>query len=333
MLLCDNNLKGTWKLSGRQNGGVILCKECGTIVPEGTEFCPQCRVQNSQSEISFDETIFDETIFDEKKKAKTGFFITLGAVILILLATTGVLLGLELNRSNNYDKAIAFFDSGDFKSAYDVFIQLGDYRDSPEKARLSQQYLVYYQAISDYKNESYERALAALSLLAAENFPGAQDEIRMIDEIIIREGLTEEYKNFANPLYYLWQMDIKMTIDALEQMGVTRSALIAAWTEGMQIQVGTVTVSGNSATAEVTITCKQYHPAANSATRIFLATPVVGTVTEDEMNRKLGELIFSQLKNSRPATTTVTIQLTKSGNTWTISESAEYEYYRALFGM
>ena len=299
----------------------MLCEKCGVTIPDGTDLCPQCRVQHPELKDS-----------SGGKRPRPVALIVVAAAVLVIIVVTGVVMGLELSRSNDYGKAMVLLESGDYEGALEAFKQLEGYRDSPEKVKLCEQNIAYLQAVSDYRSGSYDRALVALTLLAAEGFPGAQEEIALMDEKILREGLTEEYKKFSDPRYYLWQLDIKATIDALRDMGVNPQDLIAAWTEGFQYQVGTITVNGNNATVEVTMTCKQYHPAADSAVLRFISAPEIRTMTEAEMNAKLGSLIFSELARARPVTTTITISCTKSGSIWTISESAEYEYYKVLFG-
>jgi len=299
----------------------MLCEKCGVTIPDGTDLCPQCRVQHPELKGS-----------SGRRKPRPVVLIAVAAAVLVILAVTGVVMGMELNRSNNYDKAMVLLDSGDYEGALEVFKRLEGYRDSPEKARLCEQNIAYYQAVNDYRSGSYDSALRALTLLVAEGFPGAQEEIALMDEKILREGLTEEYKKFSDPRYYLWQLDIRATIDALRDMGINPQDLIAVWTEGFQYQVGAITVNGNNATVEVTMTCKQYHPAVDLAVRRFISAPEVRTMTEEEMNARLGSLIFQELASARPVTTTITISCTKSGSVWTISESAEYEYYKVLFG-
>ena len=271
----------------------------------------------------------------EKKKQGFGkvIGIAVGGAILLVLIVVGAIVGPEMYRSSSYDKADVLFASRDYQKAYDAFNKLGDYRDSAEKAAQSKQNLDYDQALADLNSGQIDRAMAALIQLAKEGFPEAQLKLKMLDEQAVRDELTAELGRFKSPQFPLWQKDVKATIDALVDMGVNSQDLIATWTEGFSYHIDSITVNGATATAEVTITCKQYHPAANSAANLFLAVPNVGLMTEGEMVAKLGELIYTELKAARPVTTKITIPCTKTGDTWTIGESAEYEYYKALFGI
>ena len=152
------------------------------------------------------------------------------------------------------------------------------------------------------------------------------------DEKAIRDGLNNQFKQFKDPKSNLWQKDMKDAITELEALGISSTDLINAWIEGFAAEVGTIKIDGNKATAEVKITCKQFFPAVDSATDKLLNDPNLMSMTDDEMMKKFGDLIVSELKASKPVTTTLSIPCTKSGSTWTEAAGAEDEYNKALLG-
>ena len=152
------------------------------------------------------------------------------------------------------------------------------------------------------------------------------------DEKAIRTGLENQFKQFKDPKSDLWQKDMKDAISELEGIGISSTDLVNAWIEGFAAEIGTITIDGNKATADVKITCKQFFPAVNAATDKLLSDPNLASMSESEMMKKFGELIISELKASKPVTTTLKIPCTKSGNTWTEAAGAEAEYNKALLG-
>lgn len=152
------------------------------------------------------------------------------------------------------------------------------------------------------------------------------------DEVIIKEGLTTELDAFKDPSSDMWKDITASEGPSLEQVGLEMQAVIGAWTEGFSYEIGTITITGDSAVAEVRITCKQLMPVISATADALMSDEANVGLTEEELYAKYADAIMNNLKAADPQTTTVTIPCTKSGNNWTEATGAETQYANALMG-
>jgi hypothetical protein len=153
------------------------------------------------------------------------------------------------------------------------------------------------------------------------------------DEQAIRNGLTTELDQFKDPNSALWKEITNSSADDFADMGLDSQTLISAWTEGFSFEVGEITVTGNTAQAQVSITSKQLAAAMTAIQNMVPDDPSSAEqMTEAEITKKLGEEILNALNQSAPVTTEITIPCTKVGNEWSEDASATTEYARALLG-
>ena len=152
------------------------------------------------------------------------------------------------------------------------------------------------------------------------------------DEKAIRDGLTKEFNQFKDPKSSLWQKDMKNELKELSKLGINTDDLINAWVKDFSFKVGTIKIDGNKATAEISITCRQFFPAFEAATEKLMQEDLSGFTTEAAVYKRYGELIVEELNKQKPVTTVVKIPCTKSGTTWSEGAGAEEEYARALLG-
>ena len=100
-----------------------------------------------------------------KKKSSKGLLIGIIAAVVVVLLAVGGIVGYNIYRSNNYDKAAAMLDAGDYQGAYDAFGKLGSYKDSADQQKLAQKWMDYRAAKALYQNKEYEAALEAFKKL------------------------------------------------------------------------------------------------------------------------------------------------------------------------
>ena len=267
-----------------------------------------------------------------KKKSKKGLFIAIGAVAVVAIVAVAVVLVLGGLKTKNYNKALELFDAGNYWEAYKAFEELGDYQDAAAKAVLSLQYYDFERAVGLYEEGLYDQAIILLTRLANEGFTKAEEYLRLIAEKQIRESLNEKLKQFSDPASYLWQAWVQDALKELEGLGINSKDLIAAWTDGFSYEIGKITVKGNNATVEVTITCKQLFPALSTAMDKLFNEPGFATMTEAQMFKRYGELVVAELRSSKPKTTKLTIPYKKVGIIWMEDVGAEDEFERAIMG-
>jgi hypothetical protein len=152
------------------------------------------------------------------------------------------------------------------------------------------------------------------------------------DEQAIRNGLTTELDQFKDPNSALWKEITSSSADDFADMGLESQDLISAWTEGFSFEIGEITVTGNTAEAQISITSKQLVSATTNLTETLRNDPSIQEMTEAEAIKRTGEIILDALKQSTPVTTEITILCTKNGNEWSEDASATNEYAQALLG-
>jgi len=152
------------------------------------------------------------------------------------------------------------------------------------------------------------------------------------DEKAIRDGLTKEFNQFKDPKSNMWQVEMKSTLKELSDLGINTDNLVTAWVKDFSFKIGTIKIEGNKATAEVSITCKQFYPALEKATEKLFDDPNLNNMTDEEAMKKWGELIVAELNSAKAVTTVISIPCTKAGNTWAEDAGAEAQYSKALMG-
>jgi hypothetical protein len=152
------------------------------------------------------------------------------------------------------------------------------------------------------------------------------------NEQVIRDGLTESLDQFKDAGSEQWQEMIDLQGGQLESVGIDPSELVTTWIDGFDYSIGEITVTGDTATVELTITCKKLSPAITAATDVLMADESIAELSSDEVTQKTGEAIMDALKTAQPESTAVTIECEKIGNLWTEASSAENAYMSAIVG-
>lgn len=104
----------------------------------------------------------------KKKKNRKPLIIGIAAALVVLLGI-GIFAGVsafqENQRSEAYAVAAQMMDGRQYQSAYDKFIELGDYKDSPDKAAWCQKGINYEEAMVMKYDKDYEGAIEGFSAL------------------------------------------------------------------------------------------------------------------------------------------------------------------------
>jgi tetratricopeptide (TPR) repeat protein len=102
-----------------------------------------------------------------KKKSKKKIFIIIGAIVLVILIVVGVIIGINVYRSNTYDNAVEALYAGEYEQARDAFEGLGDYKEAAALMTLAQQGLDYEAATAFLDAGDYEAALSVFRRLGS----------------------------------------------------------------------------------------------------------------------------------------------------------------------
>lgn len=74
-------------------------------------------------------SIANEKQIAYSKKRKRKFTIVLSIITVIIVGIILAFVITNVNKSNNYNSAVQMLESGQYQEAYDLFRELGDYKD------------------------------------------------------------------------------------------------------------------------------------------------------------------------------------------------------------
>lgn len=109
--------------------------------------------------------------------------------------------------------------------------------------------------------------------------------------------------------------------ETFQRLGIDSTELVQSWLEGYSYEIGDISVDGDTATAQATITSKQLYAIMVVWQASYKENVKDKATTEDEAWAYAGETFLSAIKDAQAATTGVTFTLQKSDGEWTFSES------------
>lgn len=121
----------------------------------------------------------------------------------------------------------------------------------------------------------------------------------------------------------------------LGQLGISADEFADAYLDGYGYEVGTVTVDGDTAEVEVTVTIKSYAEIMSTFESNFNAwaeSVDPSTITsEDQVYQKAGEMLMAAAQAAEPQAYDATLTFTQdSGGVWWMDSSSEYELMSIL---
>lgn len=159
------------------------------------------------------------------------------------------------------------------------------------------------------------------------------------DEEQVKKAFDDELSTMVNPSdEVISQLASEAESGAsgqLTQMGVNSTDLVKSWLDGYSYEIGDIAVDGDSATAQVTITCKQFLPIATDWSNSLMSdVQSKGFTSTDEIYAYAGQTLMSDLDAATPASTEVTFTCQKDGNGWTFPQTADNQkaLYTAMLG-
>lgn len=121
----------------------------------------------------------------------------------------------------------------------------------------------------------------------------------------------------------------------LDQLGISADEFADAYLDGYGYEVGTVTVDGDTAEVEVTVTIKPYTEIMSTFESDFYAwaeSVDPSTLTsEDQVYQKAGEMLMAAAQAAEPEAYEATLTFSQdSGGVWWMDSSSEYELMSIL---
>ena len=115
----------------------------------------------------------------------------------------------------------------------------------------------------------------------------------------------------------------------LEQLGLSADEFAAAYLDGYGYEIGDITVDGETATAEITITIKSYSDIMTTFQNDFYEWAYsvdVSSVTQDDIYQQAGQMLLDATTNAEPVSTTVEVGYTQnSDGDWEMDSSSQTE--------
>lgn len=147
------------------------------------------------------------------------------------------------------------------------------------------------------------------------------------DEELITKAIDDEMGIIVEPddetIEMLAEEATSGAGSTFETMGIDSTELVKSWIDGFGYTIGTITVDGDSATAEMTITSKQLGPIMMDWQASFEENATSqGFTSMDEIYAYAGQTIMDEINNASPVETTVTVEVNKDGDNWVFDQGA-----------
>ena len=116
----------------------------------------------------------------------------------------------------------------------------------------------------------------------------------------------------------------------LDQLGIAADEFAAAYLDGFGYEIGDITVDGDTATAELTITIKSYTDIMTTFQNDFYdwaySVDPNTLSSQDEIYKQAGQMLLDATNSAEPTSTTVEVNYTKnSDGDWEMDSSSEME--------
>lgn len=174
--------------------------------------------------------------------------------------------------------------------------------------------------------------LLAMSLISLTGCGSTQQS----DEELVRSSLAAELDSIKN-LDEKFVNEISEAIDMsrLSLYGIDGMEFMRSYLNGFDYSIDAVTVDGETAQAQLTLTCKSYTgylKALQAAVDEITANPdELAGMSSDDINKKIGDIVIRSLDGVElKPTEPVTINYTKVDDTWEAASSTSGDIAAAL---
>lgn len=156
------------------------------------------------------------------------------------------------------------------------------------------------------------------------------------DEDAIRASLASELDSIKNiDDAFVNEFSESIDMSQLSVYGIDGVEFMKSYLSGFDYAIDSINVDGDSATAQITLTCKSYTgylQALQTAVDEVTADPdALAALSNDEINQKIGEIVIGSLDGVElAATQPITITYTKVDGTWEPASSTSGDIVAAL---
>ena len=156
------------------------------------------------------------------------------------------------------------------------------------------------------------------------------------DEDAIRASLSSELDSIKNiDDAFVNEFSESIDMSQLSVYGIDGVEFMKSYLSGFDYTIDSINVDGDSATAQITLTCKSYTgylQALAKAVGAGTADPdALAALSNDEINQKIGEIVIGSLDGVElAATQPITITYTKVDGTWEPASSTSGDIAAAL---
>ena len=150
-------------------------------------------------------------------------------------------------------------------------------------------------------------------------------------EQAIRDDLTatlDEVKNVDDAT--IEELMGSVDTSQLEPYGIDGTEFARSLLDGFDYSIGDITVDGDTATAQVSITCKSamdlYDELENMMTELSEDPDILSLLSDEEaFSARLGELLMEAMDSLEPSTKDLELTYTNADGTWTMDSSSAAE--------
>lgn len=156
------------------------------------------------------------------------------------------------------------------------------------------------------------------------------------DDEIIRASLTSELDSIKNlDDSFVNELSESIDMSQLSVYGIDGVEFMKAYLGGFDYAIDSVTVDGDTAQAQITLTCKSYtgyQQALQNAVNQKIANPdELAGKSNDDINQEIGEIVIGSLDGVElAATQPITITYTRDGEEWKPASSTSGDIAAAL---
>lgn len=156
------------------------------------------------------------------------------------------------------------------------------------------------------------------------------------DAEIIRQSLTTELDSIKNlDDAFVNEFSESINMSQLSMYGIDGVEFMRSYLTGFDYTIDSINVDGDTATANITLTCKSYtgyQQALKDAVDKITENPdELAGLSNDDINKKIGEIVTGSLDGVElKATEPITITYTKVNDTWEPASSTSGDISAAL---
>lgn len=191
---------------GEKKMALIKCKECGNEISDMATTCPKCGcpVVSEENNIVEDNIVNEVLEENAPKGAKKKTIITIcGGLAAVIVIICIVIFVFSTKKKNKYEDAMRLMDDGEINEAYDLFKDLGDYREAEKYAADLYNKITYEEAMQYIYDGEYDKGIDMLYEIS--DYEEAANTLALI---------ASKYADVSDKTYYCGVLILSLFNDA-----------------------------------------------------------------------------------------------------------------------